>query len=140
MSEQYIGRTEADWAELGKRKDVKPVFDGLPVSLSFHDSIGSQNYPKPHYCHNYQVQTQTMVRALPIHKRNDTARHEAVNEISYTEEDRYDFPPVEGVEREEKKERAGVVRLVHGWTQKLQKEKVSPCCFCRSSTPIYYFY
>jgi hypothetical protein len=80
-----------------------------------------------------------MVCALPIHKRNDAARHEAINEISYTEEDRYDFSPVEGVEREEKKEHAGVVRLVHGWTQKLQKEKVSPRCFCQSSTPIYFY-
>ena len=41
MTEQYIGRTEADWAELVKRTDVKSVFDGLPVSLGFHDSIGS---------------------------------------------------------------------------------------------------
>jgi len=72
-----------------------------------------------------------MVRFLPIHKRNDPARHEPVNEISFTEEDRYDFPPVEGEEREEKKEHAGVIRLVHGWTQKLQKEKVSLNCFCQ---------
>jgi len=80
-----------------------------------------------------------MVRKLPIHKRNDTARHEPVNEISYTEEDRYDFPPGEDDEREEKKEHAGVVRLVHGWTQRLQKNKVSPHYFCRSSTPIYFY-
>jgi hypothetical protein len=33
-------------------------------------------------------------------------RHEAVNKISYTEEDRYDFPPVEGVERGKRRRKA----------------------------------
>jgi len=79
-----------------------------------------------------------MVRKLPIHRRNDEARHEPANEISYTEEDRYDIPPEKDVEREEKKEHAGVVRLVHGWIQQRQKEKVSARYFYRSSTPIYF--
>jgi len=82
----------------------------------------------------YHIAVQRLVRAIPIHLRNDSKRHGSSNLISYPEADRYEFPlepdePTRVIRTPDKVEKAGVVRLCHGWIRGLISAPLIPAGF-----------
>ncbi|KAF8867895.1 hypothetical protein CPB84DRAFT_1810481, partial [Gymnopilus junonius] len=123
LSQQYTGRTKETLEFLKKNNPKSIINDGL-----------SNNQ-----CKAYQLASQAVCSALPLHSRFDSTRHEGVNIMKFESGSRKDnsddqqppepdneevnpeaYEPDEELGHFERKEQAGVVHLVHGWQQQAQ--------------------